>query len=190
MLDLVLKMNWAWCPFSAPPLYHVSLRAQDFYIISTLKWLVYILSPLPPHVEKVMAPHSSTLAWKISWMEDPGGPQSMGSLRVRHDWAIHFHFSLSCTGEGNGNPLQCSCLENPRHRGDSWAAVYGVTRVGHDWSDLAATTSWSCLLDDLHWNLTPTTKTTTEASGVQTIHMNKYISFHPSGAQIATSLLH
>ena len=87
MLDLVLKMNWAWCPFSAPPLYHVSLRAQDFYIISTLKWLVYILSPLPHHVEKVMAPHSSTLAWKISWMEDPGGPQSMGSLRVRHDWA-------------------------------------------------------------------------------------------------------
>ena len=125
MLDLVLKMNWAWCPFSAPPLYHVSLRAQDFYIILTLKWLVYILSPLTPHAEKVMAPHSSTLAWKISWMEDPGGPQSMESLRVRHDWAIHFHFSLSCTGEGNGNPLQCSCLENPRHRGASWAAVYG-----------------------------------------------------------------
>ena len=125
MLDLVPKMNWAWCPFSVPPLYHVSLRAQDFYIISTLKWPVYILSPLPPHVEKAMAPHSSTLAWKIPWTEDPGGPQSMGSLRVRHDWAIHFHFSLSCTGEGNGNPLQCSCLENPRHGGASWAAVYG-----------------------------------------------------------------
>ena len=41
---------------------------------------------------------------------------------------LHFHFSLSCIGEGNGNPLQCSCLENPRERGAWWAAVYGVTQ--------------------------------------------------------------
>ena len=41
---------------------------------------------------------------------------------------LHFHFSLSCIGEGNGNPLQCSCLENPRDRGPWWAAVYGVTQ--------------------------------------------------------------
>ena len=73
--------------------------------------------------EKAMAPHSSTLAWKIPWMEEPGGLQSMGSLRVGHDWAT----SLSLIGEGNGNPLQCSCLENPRDGGASWAAVYGVT---------------------------------------------------------------
>ena len=41
---------------------------------------------------------------------------------------LHFHFSLSCIGEGNGNPLQCSCLENPRDGGASWAAVSGVTQ--------------------------------------------------------------
>ena len=41
---------------------------------------------------------------------------------------LHFHFSLSCIGEGNGNLLQCSCLENPRDRGDWWAAVYGVAQ--------------------------------------------------------------
>ena len=41
---------------------------------------------------------------------------------------LHFHFSLSCTGEGNGNPLQCSCLENPRDGEAWWAAVYGVTQ--------------------------------------------------------------
>ena len=41
---------------------------------------------------------------------------------------LPFHFSLSCIGEGNGNPLQCSCLENPRDRGAWWAAVYGVTQ--------------------------------------------------------------
>ena len=39
---------------------------------------------------------------------------------------LHFHFSLPCIGEGNGNPLQCSCLENPRDRGAWWAAIYGV----------------------------------------------------------------
>ena len=52
----------------------------------------------------------------------------MGSLRVGHDWATSFHFSLSCIGEGNGNPLQCSCLENPRDGGAWWAAVYGVAQ--------------------------------------------------------------
>ena len=41
---------------------------------------------------------------------------------------LHFHFSLSCIREGNGNPLQCSCLENPRDRGAWWAAVYGVAQ--------------------------------------------------------------
>ena len=41
---------------------------------------------------------------------------------------LHFHFSLSCFGEGNGNPLQCSCLENPRDGGAWWAAVYGVAQ--------------------------------------------------------------
>ena len=41
---------------------------------------------------------------------------------------LHFHFSLSCTREGNGNPLQCSCLENPRDGGAWWAAIYGVAQ--------------------------------------------------------------
>ena len=76
--------------------------------------------------------HSSTLAWKLPWAEEPGGLQSMGSLRVRHDWETYlpftFHFSLSCIGEGNGNPFQCSCLENPRDGGAWWAAVYGVSQ--------------------------------------------------------------
>ena len=41
---------------------------------------------------------------------------------------LHFHFSLSCIGEGNGNSLQCSCLENPRDGGAWWAAIYGVAQ--------------------------------------------------------------
>ena len=75
-----------------------------------------------------MAPHSSTLAWKIPWTEEPGRLQSMGSLRVGHTERLHFHFSLSCIGEGNGNPLQCSCLENPRDGVAWWAAIYGVAQ--------------------------------------------------------------
>ena len=52
----------------------------------------------------------------------------MGSLESDTTERLHFHFSLSCIGEGNGNPLQCSCLENPRDRGAWWAAVYGVAQ--------------------------------------------------------------
>ena len=72
-----------------------------------------------------MAPHSSTLAWKIPWTEEPGGLQSMGSDTTK---GLHFHFSFSRIGEGNGNPLQCSCLENPRDGGAWWAAVHGVAQ--------------------------------------------------------------
>ena len=56
----------------------------------------------------------------------PGRLQSLGLLRVGHDWATSL--SLSCTGEGNGNLLQCSCLKNPRDGGVWWAAVSGVAQ--------------------------------------------------------------
>ena len=52
----------------------------------------------------------------------------MGSLESDTTERLHFHFSLSCIGEGDGNPLQCSCLENPRDGGACWAAVYGVAQ--------------------------------------------------------------
>ena len=73
-----------------------------------------------------MAPHSSTLAWKIPWTEKPGRLQSVGLLESDMTERLHFHFSLSCIGEGNGNPLQCSCLGNPRDGEVWWAAVCGV----------------------------------------------------------------
>ena len=56
---------------------------------------------------------------------------------------LHFHFSLSCIGEGNGNPLQCSCLENPRDGGAWWAAVYGVAQ---SWTRLKRLSSSSSRL--------------------------------------------
>ena len=79
----------------------------------------------------------------------------MGSRRVGHDWATYFHFSLSCTGEGNGNPLQCSCLENPRDGGAWWPAVYGAAqswtrlkRLSSSSSSRAYLHSWCFTLDE------------------------------------------
>ena len=88
-----------------------------------------VLAGAIPVMEKAMASHSSTLAWKIPWTEEPGPWCCEESDTTER---LHFHFSLSCIGGGNGNPLQCSCLENPRDGGAWWAAVYGVTQSPHD----------------------------------------------------------
>ena len=80
--------------------------------------------------EKAMATHSSTLAWKTPWTEEPGRLlQSMGLLKLDMTERLHFDFSLSCTGEGNGNPLQCSYLENPRDRGVVGFHLWGRTEL-------------------------------------------------------------
>ena len=98
--------------------------------------------------EKAMAPHSSTLAWKIPRTEEPGRLQSMGSLRVGHDWATSLSLFTSCIGEGNGNPLQCSCLENPGTAEPGGLPSMGPHRVGQDWSDLAAAAAESSQIAD------------------------------------------
>ena len=81
------------------------------------------------------------ISWRRQWHPTPvllpGKSRGQKSLVGCSPWGrseldtterLHFHFSLSCIGEGNGNPLQCSCLENPRDGGAWWAAVYGVTQ--------------------------------------------------------------
>ena len=108
-------------------------------------WLVATL-------EKAMAPHSITLAWKTPWIEEPRRLLSpWGCEESDMTERLHLHFSLLCIGEGNGNPLQCSCLENPRDRGAWWAATYGLHRVEHDWSNLAvaaaAAATYTTLID-------------------------------------------
>ena len=68
---------------------------------------------------------------------------SMGSRRVRHNWGTSLSLSLSCIGEGNGNPLQCSCLENPRDGRALWAAIYGVTQSRTQLKQLSSSSSSS-----------------------------------------------
>ena len=81
--------------------------------------------------------HVHTYKWQPTPVLLPGescGRRSLVVYSPRHhkkldmtEW-LYFHFSLSCIGEGNGNPLQCSCLENPRDGGAWWAAIYGVAQ--------------------------------------------------------------
>ena len=79
--------------------------------------------------------------WRRQWQPSPvllpekshGQRSLVGCSPLGHEGSdmterLHFHFSLSCIGEGNGKPLQCSCLENPRDGRAWWAAVYGVSQ--------------------------------------------------------------
>ena len=124
---------WSGLPFLSPgDLPDPEIKSTSPTLQAGSLPLSHLGSPMLHQVDptskekKAMAPHSSTLAWKISRTEEPGGLQSMGSLRVDTTARLHLHFSFSCIGEGNGNPLQRSCLENPKDGGAWWAAVYGV----------------------------------------------------------------
>ena len=91
------------------------------------------------HSEKVMAPHSSTLAWKIPWTEEPGGLQSMGSLRVGHDWATSLSLFTFMHWRRKWRPTPVFLPgESQVRRDPGRLPSMGSHRVGHDWRDLAA----------------------------------------------------
>ena len=75
-----------------------------------------------------MAPHSSTLAWKIPWMEEPGGLQSMGSLRVRHNWATSLSLFTFMHWRRKWQPTPVFLPGESQGWGAWWAAVYGVAQ--------------------------------------------------------------
>ena len=86
-----------------------------------------------------MAPHSSTLAWKIPWAEEPGRLQSMGSRRVRHNWATSLSFFTFMHWRRKWQPTPVLLPEESQGRGSlGGLPSVGSHRVGHDWSDLAA----------------------------------------------------
>ena len=95
-------------------------------------------------LEKEMATHSSILAWRIPWTEEPGGLLSMRSHSQIRQKQLSMH---ACIGEGNGNPLQYSCLENPKDRGAWCAAVYGAAQ---SWTRLKRLSSSSSSIDAMH----------------------------------------
>ena len=127
---LVRRRQWHPTPVLLPGKSH-----EWRSLVGCSPWVLARLSDLTFAVhfhalEKEMATHSSTLAWKIPWMEEPGRLQSMRSQSWTwlSDFPFNFHFSLLCIGEGNGNPLKYPCLEISRDGGAWWAAVYGVAQ--------------------------------------------------------------
>ena len=122
-LSLGLEWNWPflvlWSLLNFPNL--LAYWVQHFTVSSFSTW------------------YSSTprREWQPTPVLSPGKSHEQRSLVGFSPWGrkesdttvrLHFHFSLSCIGEGNGNPLQCSCLENPRDGAASWAAIYGVAQ--------------------------------------------------------------
>ena len=88
--------------------------------------------------EKAMAPHSSTLAWKIPRMEEPGRLQSMGSIRVGHDWATSFTFHFNALEKEMATHSSVLAWRIPGMGEPVGLPSMGSHRVRHDWSDLAA----------------------------------------------------
>ena len=115
------SQKWQPTPVSLPAKFHrqrnlVGCSLRGHKGLDTTKQL---------SLEKEMATCSSILAWRILWTEELGGKLSMGShSQTRLKW-LSMHAYI---GEGYGNPLQYSCLENPRDRATWWAAVYGVAQ--------------------------------------------------------------
>ena len=102
-----------------------------------------------------MAPHSSTLAEKSHGRRSLVGCSPRGREESDMIEQLPFHFSLSCIGEGNGNPLRCSCLENPRDRGAWWAAVYGVAQSQTGLKRLTSSSSSKLELQEEPLSLSP-----------------------------------
>ena len=93
---------------------------------------IAIDTQLYEYLEKEMATHSSTLAWKIPWTKEPGRLQSMGSQRVGHDWATSLSLFILMHWRRKWQPTPVFLPGNPRKRGAWWAAVSGVTQ-GQTW---------------------------------------------------------
>ena len=88
--------------------------------------------------QKALAPHSSTLAWKIPWMEEPGRLQSKGSWRVRHDWATSISLFTFMHWRRKWQPTPVFLTGESQGQGSLVGFNLVGRRVGHDWSDLAA----------------------------------------------------
>ena len=98
------------------------------------------------HWRRQWHPTPVLLPWKSCGWRSLVGCSSWGRKESDTTERLHFHFSLSCVGEGNGHPLQCSCLENPRDGGAWWAAVYGIAQSQTRLKRLNSSSSSSKLL--------------------------------------------
>ena len=99
-------------------------------------------------MEKAMAPHSNTLAWKIPWTEEPGRLQSMGLLRVWHDWATSLSLFTFTHWRRKWQPTPVFLPGESQGRGSLVGCRLWGRTVGHDWSNLAAAAAAVCICWD------------------------------------------
>ena len=119
-----------------------------FLLYSKVSRLYVYIYPL--FSEKAMAPHSSTLTWKIPWMEEPGRLQSMGSLRIGHNWATSLSLFTFMHWRRKWQPTPVF-LPGESQGWGSLVGCLGLHRVGHDWSDLAVAVSpWLIFISTIH----------------------------------------
>ena len=110
------------------------------------KWVCEKYKPLNALLEKAIATHSSTLAWKIPWTEELGGLQSMGSLRVKHDWVTSLSLFTFMHWRRKWQPTRVLAWRIPGTREPGGLPSKGSHRVRHNWSDLAAAAAAECSL--------------------------------------------
>ena len=126
-----------------------SLVAQKVKCLPTMRETRVQSLGLEDLLEKEMATHSSTLAWKISWIEESGRLQSMGSQRVGHDWATSlFIFHFHALEKEMATHSSVLAWRIPGTGEPGGLLSMGSHRVGHDWSDLAAA-AWN--LEKWYW---------------------------------------
>ena len=134
---------------------HIQLEWKSYYVNlcdifvtykSRVRLYRYInMNYLMIDSEKVMATHSSTLAWKIPWMEEPCRLQSMGSLRVEHDWATSLSLFTFMHWRRKWQPTPVFLPGESQGRGAWWAAIYGVTQSRTRLKRLSSSSMLICL---------------------------------------------
>ena len=176
---------WTWLSDFHIHTYMLTLRVSQVALVvnnksalENIKWM-----------EKEMATHSSILAWKIPWTEEPGRLQFMGSQRVGHNWAALLYFNARDTrnvilgwgrspGGGPGNLLHFSCLENPMDRG-AWQATAHRLAKNRTWLKQLGT----------HTRMVTLWLTSWETSRLSFwLHHFTYLSAEYKGSDFSTSL--
>jgi len=124
-ITILFSLHHLLTRLSFLPLYFPSYFVVNF--LAMYVW-IYFWALIMYHRRRQWHPTPVLLPGKSHGRISLVGCSPWGREELDATERLHFHFSLSCIGEGNGNPFQCSCLENPRDRGAWWAAVYGVAQ--------------------------------------------------------------